>query len=63
MCGYIKYFDNGRKNISFKMKNEKAHLKYTEIWNKTKKSLNTRFHSQPIYDGKCIKTKVKRLVA
>ena len=35
------------------------YLKYTEIWNKTKKSLNTRFHSQPIYDDKYIKTKVK----
>ena len=33
--------------------------KYTDIWNKTKKSLNTRFLSQPIYDDKYIKTKVK----
>ena len=33
--------------------------KYTDIWNKIKKSLNTRFHSQPIYDDKYIKTKVK----
>ena len=30
-----------------------------EIWNKIKKSLNARFHSQSIYDGKYIKTKVK----
>ena len=36
-----------------------AYLKYIEIWNKIKKSLNTRFHSQPIYDDKYIKTKVK----
>ena len=33
--------------------------KYTEIWNKIKKTLNTRFQSQPIYDNKYIKTKVK----
>ena len=34
-------------------------LNTLEIWNKTKKSLNTRLHSQPVYDHKCIKTKVK----
>ena len=59
MCGYIKYFDNGGKNISFKIEDESLYLKYTEIWNKIKKSLNTRFHIQPIYDNKYIKTKVK----
>ena len=41
--------------MSFKIED----LKYTEIWNKIKNSLNTRFHSQPIYDDKYIKTKVK----
>ena len=35
------------------------YLKYTEIRNKIKRSLNTRFHSRPIYDGQYIKTKVK----
>ena len=53
--GYIKYFDNGRKNMFFKIEDESMYLKYTEIWNKIKKSLNTRFHSQPIYDDKHIK--------
>ena len=59
MSGYIKHFDNGGKNMSFKIEDESAYLKYTEIWNKIEKSLNTRFHSQPIYDDKCMKTKVK----
>ena len=59
MSVYIKYFDNGEKNMSFKMVDKCGYLKYTEIWNKIKKSLNTRFHSQPIYDDKYIKTKVK----
>ena len=36
-----------------------VHLKYTEIWNKITNSLNVKFHSQPIYDDKYIKTKVK----
>ena len=59
MSGYIKYFDNDRKNMSFKVKDESVYLKYNEIWDKTKKLLGIRFHSQPIYDEKYIKTKVK----
>ena len=59
MSRYTKYFDNGGKNMSFKIEDESVHLKYTEIWNKIKRLLGTRFHSQPIYDDKCIKTKVK----
>ena len=45
--------------MSFKIEDESVYLKYTEIWNKIKKSLNASFHSQPIYDDKYIKTKVK----
>ena len=56
---YIKHFDNGGKNLSFKMEDEYVYVKYTEIWNRIKKSLNTRFHSQSVYDDKYIKTKVK----
>ena len=52
MSGYIKYFDNSGKTMSFKIKDENVNLKYTEIWNKIKKVLGTRFHSQPIYDVK-----------
>ena len=48
MSGYIKYFEE-----------ENVYLKYTEIWNKIKSILNVKFHSQPIYDAKYIKTKVK----
>ena len=59
MSGYIKYFDDGRKNISFKIEYESLFLKYNEIWNKVKKTLHIKFHSQPIYDEKFIKTKVK----
>ena len=34
-------------------------IKYNEIWNKIRSMLNIKFHSQPIYDEKYIKTKVK----
>ena len=45
--------------MSFKIEDEGVYLKYTEIWNKIKKLLNTRSHSQPIYDDKYVKTKTK----
>ena len=47
--------------MSFKIEGERVHLKYTEIWNKIKNLLNVKFHSQPIYDGKYIKTKAKTI--
>ena len=59
MSGYIKYFENGGKNMSFKIKDEDVYLKYNGIWNKIKSILNIKSHSQPIYDVKYIKTKVK----
>ena len=36
MSGYIKYFDNGGKNMSFKIEDESVYLKYTEIGIKLK---------------------------
>ena len=59
MSAYLKYFDNFRKNMLFNIDDESVYLKYTEIWNISKKSLNARFHSEAIYDEKYIKTKVK----
>ena len=43
MSGYIKYFDNGGKNMSFKIEDESVYLKYTEIWNQIKDILNVKF--------------------
>ena len=48
--GYIKWFDNGGKNMSFKIKSKEVYLKYAEIWNKIKSILNAKLCSQPIYD-------------
>ena len=44
---------------TFKIEEESIYLKYSEIWNKIKSILNVKVHSQPIYDEKYIKTKVK----
>ena len=62
MSRYIKYFENGGKNMSFKIEEESGCLKYAEIWNKVKSVLNVKLHSQPLYDGKYIKTKVKAFI-
>ena len=45
--------------MSFKIEDEDVYLKYNEIWNRIKSILNVKFHSQPNYDDKYIKTKVK----
>ena len=59
MNGYIKYFENAGKNMSFLIKNSKVWEKYEEIWNVIKNKLNIKFHSQPIYENKYLKVKVK----
>ena len=43
MSGYIKYFDNGKKHMSFLIEDESVYLKYTRIWNKIKKLLNEKY--------------------
>ena len=43
----------------FKIEDESVYLKYTEVWNKIKNSMNLKLHIQPIYNDKYIKTKVK----
>ena len=36
MSGYIKYFENGGKNMSFRVKDDEVYIKYNQIWNKIK---------------------------
>ena len=59
MSGYIKYFDNGRKNMSFVIKDNSVLDKYNKIWDKMKETLNINFHSMPVYDEKYVKVKVR----
>ena len=60
MSGYIKYFENCDKNMSFFIKDDEVWEKYKEIWDKIKNKLNIKFHSKAIFDGKRIKTKVRK---
>ena len=60
MSGWIKYFENGAKNMSFKIEDDEVYVKYNSIWNKIKELLGgLKFHSDPNYDDSYIKSKVK----
>ena len=60
MSGWIKYFENGGKNMGFKLEDDEVYLKYNEIWNKIRELLNgVKLSSDSIYDGSYIKSKVK----
>ena len=59
MTGYIKYFENGGKNMSFVTKDDDVLDKYNEICDKIKETLSPKFHSMPVYNEKCIKAKVR----
>ena len=56
--GYIKYFENGGKNMSLMIRDQSVLIKYNKIWNNMKKT-NIKFHSMPVYDEKYIKAKVR----
>ena len=59
MNGYIKCFDIGGKNMSLSIENSEVWEKYEEIWEVIKNKLNIKFHSQPIYENKYLKGKVR----
>ena len=59
MSGYIKYFENGGKNMSFSIKDDSALVKYNEIWNKIRKTLSIQLHSMSVYDEKYTRAKVR----
>ena len=61
MSGYLKYFENGGRNMSFMVKDGDALDKYNKIWNKIKEKLNIKFQSIPVYDDKYVKAKVREL--
>ena len=51
MNGYIKYFDNGGKNIVYD--------KYNEIWEVIRKFLKVKFAVNPVQDDKYLVAKLK----
>ena len=59
MSGYLKHFEKSEKNMSFMIENDIVLVKNNKNWNEIKNKLGINFHSQPIYDEKYIKTKLK----
>ena len=59
MNGYIKYFDDGGKNMSFVTDDEKIYEKYNEIWEVVRKLLKLKFTVGPIRDDKYIIARLK----
>ena len=47
------------EKTSFKIEDDDVYIKYNQIWNQIKELLGVKFYSEPIYDNKYIKTKVK----
>ena len=59
MNGYIKYFNDDGKNMSFVTDDEKVYEKYDEIWNVVRSLLKLKFAASPIRNGKYISAKLK----
>ena len=57
MSGYIKYFENGGKNMSFLIKDDEVWDKYDKIWDVIKDKLGIKFHSELVYEYKYLKVK------
>ena len=59
MDGYIKYFDNGGKNMTFVTDNEKVYDKYNEIWEVIRKLLKVKSAVNSVRDDKYLVAKLK----
>ena len=59
MSGYIKYFDDSGKNMSFVTDDEEVYEKYNKIWEVVRKLLKLKFNVNPIQDDKYIIAKLK----
>ena len=62
MSGYIKYFENRGKDMSFMMKDDEVLEKCNQIWYVIRNKLGNKFHSEPVYEEKYLKTKVRDLM-
>ena len=59
MDGYIKYFDDGGKNMSFVTNDEKIYKKYNEIWEVVRNLLKIDFTVNPVRDEIYLVAKLK----
>ena len=59
MNAYAKYFDKTNKCMNLLVNDKKMLEKYNKIWNKIKSLFKKEFNSEPVYNDKYIKTKIK----
>ena len=59
MDGYIKYFDDGGKNMSFVTDDEKIYKKYNEIWEVIRNLLKIDFTVNPVPHDIYLEAKLK----
>ena len=59
MNGYIKCVEYGNPKMSFFIKDEEVGEKYQQIWDVIKNKLKIKFHSEPVYEYKYLKSKVR----
>ena len=59
MHGYVKYFDDGGKNMTFVTDNEKVYHKYNKIWEVIRKLLKVKFAVNPVRNDKYLIAKLK----
>ena len=59
MDRYIKYFDDGGKNMSFVTNDEKIYEKFNEIWEEIRNLLKIDFTVNPVRDDIYLVAKLK----
>ena len=57
MSGYITYFENVGKIMTFLIKDDEVWEKYENLWDVIKNNLDINFHSKPIYEEKYLKVR------
>ena len=60
MSGYIKYFKNRGKNMSFLTKDDEMREKYKQMWDVIKNKVAIKCYSERIYEQKYLTTKVRK---
>ena len=59
MNAYTKYFDKNNKYMNHLVIDEKTLKRYFKIWNKIKSLIKKELNSEPVYNDKYIKTRIK----
>ena len=59
MVGYVKYFDNNNKKMSFIADDKELLKKCIRIWKKISELIGKKFSSKFVWYNKCINSKIK----